>query len=90
MLWHRDLASRVIGIRRGDDVHLGFVEQLELRGVGLLGAGAEPLVKQQPQLFLQRRDLVIFDADQRLQLRDIVRQFGVGGCGIIIHNSDDH
>ena len=65
-----------LGRRRHRAQHLGFVEQLSLVGVGLLGAGAKPLVRRQPQLLLETLDLERLLTYQRLQRSRIVRQIG--------------
>ena len=74
VLGNRDLvalSSRRLGAQR-----LGLVEELRLRGIGLLGAGAKLLVPGEPQLLLEALDLERLLAHQRLQCRRIVRQIG--------------
>ncbi len=51
--------------------------------IGLLGAGAKPLVRRQPQLLLETLDLERLLAYQRLQRRRIVRQIGRAWWGLV-------
>ena len=78
---NRDLVG--LGRRRHRAQHLGFVEQLPLIGIGLLGAGAEPLVRRQPQLLFEPLDLERLLAHQRLQRSRIVRQIGRAWWGLV-------
>src|SRR5258707_41181 len=72
--WNRDLVA--LGRRRHRAQHLGLVEELPLIGISLLGAGAKPLVRRQPQLLFEPFDLERLLAHERLQRSRIVRQIG--------------
>ena len=89
MLGNGDLVLLLrFGCRLGCRLGFGLVEKPELIGIGLLGAGAEPLVCGKPKLLLEPFDLQGLHADDGLERVDIIGQFR--GCiGGIAHAEND-